>query len=53
MLVSYNVLCVINGDYRDFMKKVLKNAKVIAFLTFMLLVYLVPFISVFVTSNFY
>lgn len=44
MLVSYNVLCVIYGDYRRFMKRVIHNPKILGFLLVMLVLHFLPLI---------
>lgn len=43
VLITYNVHCVINNNYRNFMRNVLKTKKVIILLVCMVLIYASPF----------
>lgn len=52
VLVSFNVFSVIKGNYRNFMKSVFTNPKIICFLIFMLVAYLVPLVQSMSTINF-
>lgn len=52
VLVTYNVFCVLNNNYRKFMRTLLKNPVIVAFLLFMLMAHLLPLILLYTHSNF-
>lgn len=52
VLVTYNVFCVINGNYHQFMRKALLNKQFLLFLSVMLTVYLVPLILLYANDDF-
>lgn len=52
VLVTYNVYCVIHGNYHNFMKKVFSNLKIIILLLLMLIIYLLPLVMLYTTDKF-